>query len=137
MLYYSKHADYLGRAFGASLDAMTERLRDILTDASGPGHVDTFVGTGLSGALVVPTLARALGRHWAIVRKQDGSHSSRRIEGEIGERWLFIDDFIEGGATLHRVREAVELHASGTKWVGTFEYEKDTYRPITYLSRVW
>jgi adenine/guanine phosphoribosyltransferase-like PRPP-binding protein len=137
MLYYSKHADYLGRAFSESLDPMAERLRDILADAAnGPGTVDTFVGTGLSGALVVPTLARALGRHWAIVRKQDGSHSSRTVEGAIGERWLFIDDFIEGGATLRRVREAVTLYAPGTEWVGSFEYEKDTYRPTTYLS-VW
>lgn len=135
MLYYSDHASYFSRAFNSNMDAMTERLGDILTEHDGP-RADTFVGSGLSGALVVPTLARALGRHWAIVRKDDGSHSSRRIEGEIGERWLFVDDFIEGGATLRRVRDMVERHAPGTEWVGSFEYEKDAYRPTTYLS-VW
>lgn len=71
---------------------------------------DTMVGTGLSGTLVVPLLARALGKHFAIIRKPDErSHSRGQIyHGTIGRRWIFVDDFISTGATRGRVILAVE-----------------------------
>lgn len=69
---------------------------------------DTLVGRGLSGALVVPTLARALGKRWAIVRKEgDGSHSSNRYEGCCGTRWLFVDDLVGSGETLCATAKAI------------------------------
>lgn len=72
-------------------------------------NYDTMIGTGLSGALVVPTLARALDKHWAIIRKEgDGSHgSSAGFEGRIGDRWIFVDDFVVSGGTRERVIQAV------------------------------
>lgn len=71
---------------------------------------DTMIGMGLSGALVVPRLARALGKKWAIVRKEDGAHSLNKVEGEIGHKWLFVDDLVYSGHTRRIVQERVESH---------------------------
>jgi hypothetical protein len=69
---------------------------------------DTLVGTGMSGALIIPKLAEAFRCYWAIVRKPgDGSHSCRTVEGSIGRRWVFVDDLIDSGKTYRRVVEAI------------------------------
>lgn len=69
---------------------------------------DTMVGTGLSGALVIPPLARTLKVHWLILRKPtDDSHSCMAGEGTLGSRWLFVDDLIDSGATQARVIKQV------------------------------
>jgi orotate phosphoribosyltransferase len=90
---------------------------------------DTLIGTGLSGSLIVPILADGLKRHWAVVRKDnDGSHSSREIEGRIGERWIFVDDFISSGATRRRVIDAVtntmKYYGYKTEYVGAYLYNE-------------
>lgn len=81
---------------------------------------DTMVGQGLSGALVIPILAQALNKHFAIIRKENDSEHTRAVfEGEIGDKWIFVDDFIESGATLRRVKEGVSLaylRFSGDYW---------------------
>lgn len=102
-------------------------------------NFDTLVGTGLSGALVVPGVARILEKYWVIVRKEgDGSHSSYPYEGILGERWLFVDDRIETGATLKHVREvitnATDQRAYGmpgfsTRYIGSYTYMYPSFRP--------
>lgn len=70
---------------------------------------DSIAFTGMSGALVAPTVALRLKKNPVIVRKQcDGSHSGRMIEGgtEIGN-YIIIDDFQLTGATLKRIFEAL------------------------------
>lgn len=90
---------------------------------------DTMVGRGLSGALVVPILARALHKKWAIVRKPgDSTHSRARFEGEIGKRWLFVDDFTASGGTYRATFEAVhdaaeEFDVEVPKLVGAYLYD--------------
>lgn len=97
---------------------------------------DTMIGTGLSGALVIPVLARAMGKKFAIVRKPfDSAHSRNVFEGEIGHRWIFVDDFIASGATRARVRKAIEEYVNRyntwnsdnfhTEYIGTYTYEDD------------
>lgn len=115
---YRSHSGYFTRAFG-NMDMLIAAMR---TDI--PVEYDTLIGTGLSGTLVVPTMARALDVRWAIVRKEDEqSHASTGIEGEIGTRWLFVDDFIASGNTYRRVRAAVtRVTAAGL--AGAWLYEK-------------
>ncbi|MGH3956443.1 MAG: phosphoribosyltransferase [Mycobacterium sp.] len=99
---------------------------------------DTLVGTGLSGALVVPQMARELGKEWLIVRKpNEGTHSSRPVEGYLGRRWLFVDDGIQSGKTFRRVFDTIaELPETAsyywrmlgcTEFAGAYFYTSATY----------
>lgn len=94
---------YLGAAYAdneALLAKATHALRDV--------EFDTMVGTGLSGSLIIPVIARALGKNWLIIRKEsESAHSSERGEGNLGDRWVFVDDFVDTGATKRRVKDAV------------------------------
>lgn len=118
------HQNYMSRAFED-----IETIRDQMVITTKDLKYDTLVGTGLSGALVVPSLARLMGLHWAIVRKSDGTHSNNTIEGEIGRRWLFVDDGLESGRTLKRVMDEVRYvtrHAMHvTTLVGMYGYQYD------------
>lgn len=96
-------AGYMDEAFEPDLSTLVEKF----IDTAGHLKFDTLIGTGLSGTLVVPHIARALGLKWAIVRKDDGAHSSNPFEGELGQRWLFVDDFVSSGATLQRVQDKI------------------------------
>lgn len=85
-----------------------EDIAEAMVEATGSTRYDTLVGTGLSGALVVPGVARMLDKHWLIVRKQgDSTHSHLELEGTLGNRWLFLDDLISTGTTYTRVKEVV------------------------------
>lgn len=114
---------YLGTAINFTDD-------DCLTAAKKLNHVDydTMIGTGLSGALVIPVLAKFLSKQWAIIRKDgEGQHMFESFVGDIGERWLFVDDLIATGATLRRVyrevREICQQENHTTTFVGLYEYE--------------
>lgn len=107
---------------------------------------DTMVGIGLSGALVVPVLAKALHKDWAIIRKPgESKHTAQPWEGTIGERWLFVDDFIATGATLRQVKVTIDTQFGArpdyrTALVGAYLYEGapvflDPYRVAPWLFR--
>lgn len=124
------HAPYLESAL-ANLDAIVPYIKEGLTHFEG---CDTIVGRGLSGALTVPYIARALGLRWAIARKDgDGSHSSECIEGTIGRRWVFVDDLISSGNTLTKTIISVNVTADEigyeTEFLGAI-----TYAPFTIWS---
>lgn len=72
---------------------------------------DTMVGTGLSGSLVVPILARGMGKDFIITRKPGDSHhhGSALAEGNLNDsgKWIFVDDGIGTGTTYRRTREVV------------------------------
>lgn len=93
-------------------------------------YFDTMAGTGMSGALVVPILARALDKHWLIVRKENDHHHHKAAggpenelaEGTLGERWLFVDDGADTGATYRRMREIVPSLNPGTRFAGAYFY---------------
>src|SRR5438270_666376 len=90
---------YLRRVFN-DREELIWNAREILKEVD----FDTMIGTGLSGSLVIPVLAEGLGKYWAIARKDnDGSHSYHKVEGLIGDRWIFVDDLIATGKTRKRV----------------------------------
>ena len=120
---------YMGEAFDDP-DKITARVRNLLKGVK----YDTLVGTGLSGTLVVPHVARALSKHWLVVRKpEDGTHSCHAAEGELGKRWVFLDDFVDTGATRDRVIDVVHIEAGmqrfTTHFVGTCEYHDCFFTP--------
>lgn len=74
-----------------------------------PLWFDTIVGTGMSGCLALPVIARELEVNFYAVRKpNDGSHSTYPGEGILGERILFFDDFIDTGSTLYRILDVIK-----------------------------
>jgi len=62
---------------------------------------DVLVGTGVSGSLLLTTLAYLLQVRFVVIRKGKSGHSNALIEGQLmaGDRCLFIDDFISTGET--------------------------------------
>ena len=93
---------------------------------------DTMVGRGLSGALVVPQLAKALRKNYMIVRKPgESTHDSSQAVGKLGKRWLFVDDFVSSGTTRRLTKETVNavsmLRNFTTEYVGTYEYKDALY----------
>lgn len=89
---------------------------------------DTLVGTGFSGGIVIPSLALKMGKKFVLVRKDDDdSHHGRgRLVGALGEKWIFVDDFVSSGRTLERVkskiRDACVLNGITTEQVGQYMY---------------
>lgn len=119
---FSYWPSYSARAF-SELDEVIENARAKLADVD----YDTLVGTGLSGTVVVPILGRELGRHWAVVRKEESVHSSRPVLGTLGQRWVFVDDTIDTGATLQRVKRKIAQECTSTEYVGAYLYQFDTF----------
>lgn len=116
--------EYLVRAFD-DIGGIVQKVKEI----KWLFEVDTFVGRGLSGALVVPHVARACGKQWAIVRKNDdGSHSSSTIEGDIGNKWLFVDDLVCTGSTFKSTFDEIKLLASWSRCRGLYLYRDDIER---------
>lgn len=119
----SHHAGYLSLAFDPAKSV--RKARDMLKGIK----FDVFVGTGMSGALVVPVLAYALRKRYAIVRKSNdngkANHSEYSVEGTFrpGDRWLFVDDFVSTGRTVRRVHSAMRAKCSvKLSYVGMYLY---------------
>lgn len=142
---YYNCSSYLDRAL-FDIDSIVNNAKLNLKDVD----FDTFVGTGLSGALVVPVVAREMDKFFAIVRKDnDSSHAWVTVEGEIGKRWVFLDDLVATGQTRGKVMKAVagltlskwnreteifDITKVGdlTQYVGEYLYEDRRYRPADY-----
>lgn len=119
-------APHLEEAFG-DLDALARIAKGALGRYS--MEYDTIIGTGLSGALVIPTIAKALGKLYGIVRKgiSPTTHSDYPIEGSVGYRWIFMDDFISSGRTFDNCKAAMgEMEAKfpgfTSQLVGQYQY---------------
>jgi len=121
---------YFPRAFDDPRD-LALRMQD-----ETQGHTyDTLVGTGLSGALVVPCLGRLLNLNWCIVRRSGHSRHAdahnQRAEGTLGQRWLFVDDFTISGATERYVRQTVRELSEPvgflTVYVGAYLYQRNEF----------
>src|SRR5258708_3313379 len=102
------------RYFKEAFQDQAELIRKARIALEGVDY-DTMIGTGLSGSLVIPVLAGALDKHFAIVRKEPSQHDSSRIVGKIGHRWIFVDDFVSSGETRNKVKGAVSVETGKTQ----------------------
>jgi len=95
-------------------------------------NIDTLVGIGLSGALVVPKLAEAVGANWLIIRKEgEITHGTQMGVGVLGERWLFVDDFIATGKSFRMVYKQVNaIQDQGRELASMMEDE-----PVPFFGR--
>lgn len=132
---------YSNEAFGDTTE-LIERARRALDGV----EYGSMVGTGLSGALVIPILARALNKPFAIIRKpNESSHATTMFEGTIKDSYIFVDDFIATSATRDRVIKQVRtiaqqytwLGSFGPRFVGTFQYVTNRTPWLPHLPHRW
>lgn len=103
------------------IETAKERLADV--------DFDTLVGTGFSGGLVIPSLALAMGKKFVLIRKEsdDSHHGGGRLLGQLGQKWIFVDDFVSSGYTRNRVvskiNEALSIQGGSSEFVGQYMYE--------------
>lgn len=88
---------------------------------------DTIVARGISGTVAAAMIAREMRKDLLIVRKgTEGNHGCYSVEGILGRKWLFVDDFISSGKTLRevygRVKDAAGDYNWDTEFVGSFLY---------------
>ncbi len=108
---------------------LTEVIETAKEELSGIDF-DTLVGTGFSGSVVIPALALAMGKKFVLIRKEtdDSHHGGGRLVGELGARWIFVDDFIASGRTRSRVvgkiTEAAADRKGTTKLIGQYLYAR-------------
>lgn len=90
---------------------------------------DTLVGTGFSGGIVIPTLALQMGKKFVLIRKEtdDSHHGKGRLLGEMGQKWVLVDDFVSSGKTRRRViskiEEALADYGTSSEMVGEYMYK--------------
>lgn len=129
--------DYFDEALD-DLPSVIDRCRRALRDVD----FDTIVGTGFSGGIVIPSLAMAMGKKFVLIRKEgdDSHHGGGRLVGELGERWIFVDDFVSSGRTRERViqkiAEALDFDET-TMMVGQFMYQRGELGRFQYCSDDW
>jgi len=101
------HSDYLGcvyenKRFKTKVREVVMAVRSIRR------RFDAIVFTGSSGAAMAYPVSFITGIPLLHVRKDKG-HCWSALEGAVyAKRILFIDDFVDSGATLRRVRSCVK-----------------------------
>jgi hypothetical protein len=105
---------------------------------------DTMVGIGLSGTLAIAKLSCYLDKHVLYLRKDKNTHSFSLEEGVIGEKWIFVDDFMSFGGTFNlvfnRITALFENENYKSEFVGAYFYQdsekrKRGFYPVTHS--VW
>ncbi len=107
-----------------NLSAVIETAKERLANV----EFDTLVGTGFSGSIVIPSIALALGKNFVLIRKEsdDSHHGGGRLLGQLGKRWIFVDDFVSSGRTrlrvINKIEEAVRVNSNKSEFVGQYMY---------------
>lgn len=97
---------------------------------------DSIVFRGMSGALLVPEISSLINKPMILVRKDDDSHSSHKVEGyAYPKNFIIIDDLIYSGATVRHVIDEMEERFPSPKCVGIFLYHSEDDSPSTFQVR--
>jgi orotate phosphoribosyltransferase len=145
MIYHAKN-DRFAEDYGSFRDLAETVQETVAALRPNVRFFDSIIVTGVSGMAVGFPVALALKVPVTVLRKEDeDSHGSKgEIVGrsDLGERVLFLDDFVSNGTTRARVIRAVETRRqyrvdwseydevpTGAKVVATFEYRDMRYTP--------
>ncbi len=122
------HANWLTNLFRSDLrinrtEAVAKLIKEKLVEWKLKTDNVTLVGTGISGVIVVTSVANILGSPIAIVRKEH-SHSFFPIEStdDIGH-YIILDDFIESGSTVRRIVEIIKARYSNSECLAFFGFD--------------
>lgn len=116
-----QHASHLFSLRWETRQLITEEAINILRGVP----FDSIAFSGVSGALVAPMVASALGKELILVRKKQDTdnHSGLRVEGFLdAQRYVFLDDLIGSGSTFRRVIEEVHGFAPKATCIGIYQY---------------
>lgn len=124
---------YFARALVWSTADLVSRFKDATLGT----EFDTIIGTGLSGTIFAARVAEEMGVRFAILRKPDdeSTHSESRLEGCLGNRWVFVDDFAESWNTVKRVLTYMSEERPSRTFVGVYMYEGDDFIEARRLAR--
>lgn len=82
---------------------------------------DAIAMSGYSSAMVAPIIAHKLKKNLVLVRKESETRfSNHKVEGQHGQRVLFLDDLVDSGNTFRRIKAGVE--SIDCRLVGTYLY---------------
>lgn len=88
---------------------------------------DSIAFTGLSGALVAPSVADKLNKNLIAIRKDNcdshaASYSDEFIEGNLdSKKYIIVDDLIFSGSTIKRIMRKIDF----SECVGVFLYSPE------------
>lgn len=124
--------------YGKDAWRATSELRYNMASAVRGVKYDTMIGTGMSGTVFAARMAPVMHKDFAILRKEnDNSHMGAGLEGFVGDRWLFVDEFISTGETLRRVVKFMSYHHPRSEFVGAYLYHHskigDAFRDVGRL----
>jgi adenine/guanine phosphoribosyltransferase-like PRPP-binding protein len=121
---YSVVSDYLHRVYDTTdyiklIDKMVLRVSLFCKKYK----IEAIAFTGHSGAAVAYPLSYKLKIPIVCIRKGSSHYGSGRYEGiEDVERYIIVDDFIETGATIRRIKKQVKTYSPNAKLIGIFLY---------------
>jgi adenine/guanine phosphoribosyltransferase-like PRPP-binding protein len=93
---------------GENLRQITENV--IETVAKFANGFEAIAFRGVSGSLVAPAVAMALGKNLIVVRKSiKDSHADYLVEGHTkAQKYIIIDDIISSGKTIKAIRNNIK-----------------------------
>lgn len=95
---------------------------------------DTIAFMGVSGAALAFSLSVRLQKSLLCVRKKEArAHSKLDIEGNhASKRYIIVDDFIDSGRTIDRIRSRISAKIDQIELVGIY-----LYRPFKSGTECW
>lgn len=123
---------YLDSIYGGHFPEVVPALAKKLKSLRKKLPFDALAITGTSGMGMGFIMSYLLKIPVINVRKKSPSHYRSPIEGAINaKRYLILDDFMETGATVDKIRKTIRQELKGkSKAVGIFLY--DSYRIAKY-----
>jgi hypothetical protein len=106
-------SDYLFSAYspGGALACASRVMQRItqLKKEGKLGRVDAVAVRGTSGLLIGPMVAAFLDKSLIVVRREDGAHCKRKVEGNRNIRsYIVVDDYVCTGSTIQIIKREVD-----------------------------
>jgi len=98
---------------------------------------DTLVFCGISGAIIGPMVALAVGKEMVLVRKKgDIRHSAYNVAGYTSpKKYIIIDDFVDSGATAMHVQREMYKFQPKAECLGVLSVQELVGAPTSYGKR--
>jgi adenine/guanine phosphoribosyltransferase-like PRPP-binding protein len=95
---------------------------------------DAIAFTGSSGAALAYPISYLLGVPLICIRKSiKDNHSGLKLEGAVSAgTYIIVDDFIESGRTINKIKKAINAENKKAKCVGIYLYNNCALNPDSF-----